>query len=170
MAGVFAGFVSEAIYGNKSKLRFVSSPTLLEWCRIVFVELVICVAYESIVEYYWHRAMHLEVFYARLHKFHHYYKAPEVFDDMMIHPIEAFGYYCILYAPPFLFPISCQAFVLYMIVMGLFGVWDHSGVRLTVPGLYDSKEHDLHHEKFVVNFGFPFMIIDKISGTYLAPS
>ena len=34
---------------------------------------------------------------AALHRHHHFYKSPQPFDDLCIHPLEAFGYYVILY-------------------------------------------------------------------------
>lgn len=57
----------------------------------------------------------------------------------MIHPLEAFGYYLQLYSPPFIIPMPVSSFAVYMIVCGLCGVLDHSGVALSVPGLYDTK-------------------------------
>ena len=168
MAGCFAGFVAEAISRGQSRLVLSAwvSLTPLDWLRIVCVELVLLLAYESLVEYWWHRAMHTDVLYKAMHKLHHVNKAPEPFDDFMIHPVEAMGYYCILYAPPFIFPTSLQSFVLYMIVCGVCGVADHSGVKLKFPGLYDSQDHDLHHSRTNVNYGFPFNYTDKLFGTY----
>jgi len=104
------------------------------------------VAYQLFVEYYWHRLMHLPWFYKRFHKMHHCYKAPRPFDDLYIHPLESFGYYCILYAPPFLFQIHALGFALYMATMGTAGVLDHSGVRAKVPLLYNTEDHDMHHQ------------------------
>ena len=99
--------------------------------------------------------LHLPPLYKRFHKYHHAYKDPEPFDDMYIHPLEAFCYYCILYAPPFLFSCHIFAFISYMIVMGLAGTLDHSGIRVHVPGIYDASDHDRHHSKFNVNYAFP---------------
>lgn len=82
--------------------------------------------------------MHLRPVYARLHKFHHFYKSPEPFDDLMIHPLEAFGYYLQLYSPPFVIAMPLSSFLVYMAVCGVCGVLDHSGVKLSVPGLYDT--------------------------------
>lgn len=168
MAGCFAGAVAEAISRGHSRLVLSAwtSLTSLDWLRIVCVELIILLAYESLVEYWWHRAMHTEFLYKTMHKLHHINKAPEPFDDMMIHPVEAAGYYCILYAPPFLFPTTLQSFVLYMIVCGLCGVADHSGIKLRFLGIYDAYDHDLHHSKTNVNYGFPFCLTDKMFGTY----
>ena len=126
----------------------------------------IAVIYEHVVEYYWHRLMHIKYFYSMFHKYHHFYKAPEVWDDMYIHPIEAFGYYCILYSPPLIFHTHIYAFILYMIVMGICGVLDHSGIKFSIPVLYNTKDHDLHHSRFNVNYCFPFPLMDIIHNTY----
>lgn len=129
-------------------------------------DLLKAVIFQSVAEYYWHRMMHLKFFYVRFHKIHHYYKSPEPWDDMYIHPLEAFGYYCILYAPPFIMPMHYVAFIGYMIVMGICGVMDHSGIRFKVPGLYNTEDHDNHHLKFEVNYSFPFPHMDILHGTF----
>jgi sterol desaturase/sphingolipid hydroxylase (fatty acid hydroxylase superfamily) len=130
-------------------------------------DFIIAVVYECVAEYYWHRLMHTKYFYSIFHKFHHYYKAPEIWDDMYIHPVEAFGYYCILYAPPFLFHTHVISFILYMIFMGICGVLDHSGIRIKDPfNIYSTEDHDLHHSKFNINYGFPLPIMDILHGTY----
>lgn len=133
---------------------------------MLLLQLVVAAAWENIAEYYWHRMMHLKAFYATFHKYHHFYKSPEPWDDMYIHPMEAFGYYCILYGPPFLFPIHYVAFLIYMVIMGLTGIIDHSGVKFSVPGFYNSEDHDNHHVKFEVNYGFPFPYLDMLHGTF----
>ena len=112
---------------------------------------------------------HLPFFYRHFHKLHHFYKSPQPFDDLLIHPLEAFGYYLILYSPAFLVPQSVLSFLLYMAVMGVCGVLDHCGVDMRVLGLYDSREHDEHHRLFSFNFAFPFPFMDKLHGTYRAP-
>lgn len=129
-------------------------------------QVIIACTYECIVEYYWHCFMHTRLCYAAFHKMHHHYKAPEPWDDMYIHPLEAFGYYCILYGPPFLFAIHCRAFIAYMVIMGLCGVLDHAGIHFDVPGLYNTVDHDNHHAKFEVNYAFPFPYMDLLHGTY----
>ena len=43
------------------------------------------------------------IFVHRRRQMHHYYKSPQPFDDMYIHPLEALGYYLILYSPAFVF-------------------------------------------------------------------
>ena len=160
----------------------------------VILDFMLAVLYQSVLEYYWHRLMHTKQFYATFHKYHHHYKSPEPYDDMYIHPLEAFGnflllilvvnivttnillhithtsfiagYYCILYSYPIFFNTHYIAFIAYMIVMGLAGVLDHSGIRFYVPFIYSTCDHDLHHKKFDVNYAFPFPFMDMIHGTY----
>ena len=61
---------------------------------------------------------------------HHYYKSPQPFDDMYIHPLEAAGYYCILYSPAFIFRMHWIGFAVYMAIMGTCGVLDHCGIQV----------------------------------------
>ena len=156
-----------------------------------------CVLQQSVLEFYWHWAMHTPPLYRRLHAIHHYYKSPQPFDDLCIHPLEACGYFCILYSPaavdlvaPLLQPLlgpramlgPCHviAFVAYMALCGVCGVLDHSGVRVRValPGgrtLYDTEEHDAHHScgfglGTALNLGFPFAALDRLHGTYVSPA
>jgi hypothetical protein len=51
-------------------------------------------------------------------------------------PLPAFC--SILYSPPFTVATHWAAFAVYMGVMGIAGVMDHSGVRWAVPWLYDT--------------------------------
>jgi sterol desaturase/sphingolipid hydroxylase (fatty acid hydroxylase superfamily) len=164
IASVFAGFTTECSirrlnYMSFDRLDFGMLPHIL-------LQILVAISYESIVEYYWHRLMHTKIFYATFHKYHHFYKSPEPWDDMYIHPLEAFGYYCILYGPPFLFKIHYSAFIAYMIIMGIFGISDHSGVKFAIPGLYNTVDHDNHHLKFEVNYSFPFPYMDLLHGTF----
>lgn len=124
--------------------------------------------HENVLEYYWHRAMHLSFFYRTMHRFHHFYKAPEPFDDLMIHPLEGFGYYCIMYSPALLYRCHWSVFFLYVVWMGLTGVFDHSGIKVHAPlGMYASIDHDRHHELVDVNFGFPHPFLDILHGTFV---
>ena len=97
---------------------------------------------------------------------HHTYTSPEPFDDLYIHPLEAFGYYIILYSPAYLFPISGLSFIMYMMIMGLFGVLDHSGIAISIGSLYNTRDHDFHHSKYRVNYAFPFPFMDIMHNTY----
>lgn len=117
---LMASILTELTINNKTSLNFneinqFGTINIIKYFFIAFI-------YENIIEYYWHRAMHLSLFYKTFHKYHHYYKYPEPFDDMYIHPLEAIGYYMILLSPPFLFNMHIYSFLMYMIVMGVWSV------------------------------------------------
>ena len=109
--------------------------------------------------------MHTDYCYARFHKIHHTYKSPFPFGDLYIHPIEAFGYYLILFSPPCLFQMHVYPFMIYMSLMGLCGVLDHSGINFDFY-IYNSEFHGIHHQTFQWNYAFPLPIMDHIFGTY----
>ena len=146
-------------------------------CAVQLLQGVLAsLAVQSVLEYYWHALMHTPFFYARLHRYHHFYKAPQVFDDLMIHPVEAFGYYCILFSPAVLVRQHWAAFLAYMSLCGVFGILDHSGIAVTLLGrtVYDTRAHDVHHQKgfgpgVYVNLAFPFTLMDVVHRTFVAP-
>jgi sterol desaturase/sphingolipid hydroxylase (fatty acid hydroxylase superfamily) len=164
LATLFAITSTELLLCNKGKMYFDKEHVTN--IATLFIEIFTACMIELVFEYIFHRIMHTEFFYKAFHKFHHYYKAPIPFDDMMIHPFEAFLYYCILYSPPFLIPMNPKSHIVYMILMGTCGILDHCGIRLSIPFLYDSVFHDEHHRLFNVNYGFPFSFLDVLLGTY----
>eukprot|EP00128_Syssomonas_multiformis_P001965 Colp12_sorted_trinity150504_noHs@10532 len=161
MASTFAGAVVEFTCRGSTGIHFEDASVWWE----IFI-LVSAITYQCVAEYYWHRIMHLPWFYRNFHKIHHYYKSPEPFCDMTIHPLEAFGYYCILYGPCVIFRIHAYTFFSYMVVMGITGVMDHSGVKASFPLLYNTEDHDKHHSDFNVNYSFPFPHMDILHGTF----
>jgi sterol desaturase/sphingolipid hydroxylase (fatty acid hydroxylase superfamily) len=164
IASTFAAVTTECSVQGLNRVRF--GAVGIKEVPVLLGELLGAVVFQSVVEYYWHRLMHTKLCYAQFHKLHHFYKSPEVWDDMYIHPLEATGYYCILYAPPFLFPTHRNTFLAYMVVMGICGVMDHSGIHARIPGLYNTVDHDNHHLKFEVNYSFPFPYMDLLHGTF----
>ena len=170
VASIFAFLITEATMWGMTRLRFEATYNNNEIqvyiCVLVVRDLLLAVMWQSVLEYYWHRLMHTKCCYKMMHKYHHANKSPEPFDDMYIHPLEAFGYYCILYSYPVVFECHFNAFVTYMVIMGLCGVLDHSGIRVCIPYLYDTRDHDLHHERFDVNYAFPFPYMDILHNTW----
>ena len=172
VSACFAGAVAEATQRG----RALTLECGREGCALsVLNGLVLSLALQSVLEMYWHWLMHTGICYRLLHRHHHFYKAPQVWDDLCIHPAEAFGYYCILYCPALLIPrLHVASFLLYMAVCGLLGVLDHSGVSVKLFG-YDSRVHDEHHRLGFgagvhINLAFPFTLLDRLHGTYVGPT
>lgn len=53
-----------------------------------------------------------------------------------MHPFEAIGYSVVLFAPAFLWAMPVSSLALYIMTVSACATLDHSGVTLTVPGLY----------------------------------
>ena len=141
-ASCIAFLVTELCMRGMSRISF-TSPKEYGYSSIIR-DIIFAVTYENFAEYYWHRFLHSKIMYKRFHKFHHYVKSPEPWDDMYIHPIEAIIYYFILYAPPFLFQCHYISFLIYMIIMGLCGTLDHSGIKINIPGI--------KFQHFIINY------------------
>ena len=197
VSALFAGATAEATARGHSSLTSWTAPPLTS-----LVALVKIILWQSVLEYYWHRAMHAPRLYKRLHKYHHHYKSPRPFDDLFIHPLEAAGYCAILYSSAFVCgEVPIASFLAYMAIMGVCGIIDHCGVRFRVGfgfgfgerngcgdgdgekksisktitettgadigvEVYASRFHDLHHERFDVNYAFPFAFMDALHGTF----
>jgi sterol desaturase/sphingolipid hydroxylase (fatty acid hydroxylase superfamily) len=41
-----------------------------------------------------------------------------------------------------------------------------AGVRIRIPLLYDTADHDAHHAYYNVNYAFPFPLMDRLHGTH----
>ena len=165
LSALYATAVTEA---HLRSLTSLSPLTLTPPVTLPFT-LALSILWQCVLEYYWHRMQHLPFCYRWMHKLHHFYTSPQPFDDLLIHPLEAAGYYVILYSPAFVIPQSLWSFLCYMTVMGVCGVVDHAGIRVQCGGVYDSAEHDEHHRLFTVNYSFPFTFMDRLHGTYRPP-
>lgn len=109
------------------------------WLMLLW-EFILPHIYQGVLEYYWHRFLHSPLMYKRFHKVHHYYKSPEPFDDMYIHPFEAFAYYIILFSPALVIKMHISCFLVYMAICGITGIMDHSGIRF-VSFIYNTEDH-----------------------------
>ncbi|EAW16917.1 sterol desaturase family protein [Aspergillus fischeri NRRL 181] len=113
--------------------------------------------------YYVHRALHHPSIYAYIHKMHHKYTTPVAFAAEYAHPVE----HLLANVLPIMFPLYLKgAHFLTVMAFGVFELWeaaaDHSGYDfLKLP---PAELHDLHHEKFRVNYG-TIGLMDWIHGT-----
>lgn len=170
----FALASCELFQRSRGSLHSSCGPGHAACASQLLVGVLKSLALQSVLEYYWHALMHTPWCYAHLHRFHHFYKAPQVFDDLMIHPVEAFGYYCLLFCPSVLVRQHWAAFLVYMALCGVFGILDHSGIAVQLLGVYDTRAHDVHHQKgfgpsVYVNLAFPFTLMDVAHRTFVAP-
>ncbi|KAH9071231.1 hypothetical protein Ae201684P_003129 [Aphanomyces euteiches] len=130
LAATCAMVSTELHMRGHSQMTFDASPSIATIVR----QIIVACVFENTVEYYWHCLLHCRFLYTRVHK-----------RRVLL----------VLYGP-FVFSMHVSAFAIYMIIMGTFGVLDHSGLPFRIPLVYNSEDHAMHHAKVIVNLGFPF--------------
>ncbi|KAA6413813.1 MAG: sterol desaturase [Lasallia pustulata] len=141
-------------------------PTLKEMMRhFIYGNLA-----REILAYYVHRCLHHRWFYARHHKLHHSFTTPIAFTGLYTTPVEHFFADIIPIVLPLALiayyyePVHILSFNIFLISVLLVGTAEHSGYNFAQPPV--SKAHDLHHEKFNVNYG-SLHFMDWLHGTDL---
>ncbi|KEQ78483.1 C-4 sterol methyl oxidase [Aureobasidium pullulans EXF-150] len=126
-------------------------------------DFVFGLAAREISFYYIHRLLHHPSIYAYVHKKHHKFTAPMAFSAQYAHPFE----HIIANVLPIFLPLAMKGTNILSFGMFLsFELWeaaaDHSGYDFVK--LPPAAIHDLHHEKFRVNYS-TIGIMDWIHGT-----
>ncbi|KDQ15753.1 hypothetical protein BOTBODRAFT_31639 [Botryobasidium botryosum FD-172 SS1] len=140
-------------------LRFDAAlPSLAECIREISLSMLM----REVFFYYSHRILHHPSIYPRIHKTHHRFTAPVALAAQYAHPIE--------HLVANILPIVLPSLILRSHIVTF---WIFLAIELaettTVHSGYDflhgaAKMHDLHHEKFVVNYG-TLGLLDWVHGT-----
>ncbi|KAF9887718.1 hypothetical protein FE257_009671 [Aspergillus nanangensis] len=135
-----------------------SFPALPELIRDIAISLLL----REILFYYAHRFLHQPYFYVRIHKLHHRFTAPIALAAQFAHPIEQiFANALPISLPPQLLGSHVLTFWVYLAYELVNTATVHSGYDF----FHDkAKMHDLHHEKFNLNYG-SIGLLDWLHGT-----
>lgn len=139
----------------------IDDTTVPTWEELVR-DILVCILLREVLFYYSHRLLHHPRLYARIHKMHHRFVAPVALAAQYAHPIEqVFANTLPITLPPQLLGSHVLTFWAYLAL--------ELGGTATVHSGYDffrgmARMHDLHHEKFNVNYG-SIGLLDWIYGT-----
>ncbi|KAJ5793234.1 uncharacterized protein N7503_009212 [Penicillium pulvis] len=112
--------------------------------------------------YYSHRLLHVPYFYRKIHKKHHRFTAPIALAAQFAHPLEQ------IFANALPISLPPQLLKSHVLTFWAFLAWELFNTA-TVHSGYDffhnkAKMHDLHHEKFNLNYG-SIGLLDWVHGT-----
>ncbi|KAJ5426201.1 hypothetical protein N7465_001271 [Penicillium sp. CMV-2018d] len=145
--------------GLKSTYRIETSlPGPVEIFRDVFLSLLM----REALFYYSHRILHIPSLYIRIHKKHHRFTAPIALAAQFAHPIEhIFANTLPITLPPQLLGSHIVTFWVFLAYELVNTATVHSGYDFFC---HKARAHDLHHEKFNLNYG-SLGLLDWVHGT-----
>jgi len=113
-----------------------------------------------------HKILHLRCVYGYVHKHHHRQISPSRghYDAINVHPFEFLvGEYLNLFC---FWMIPCHVFsvLLFLLVAVVAATLNHTRYDVSIPGVYDPKDHLVHHRLPDANFGQYTMFWDKLYG------
>jgi methylsterol monooxygenase len=144
---------------SRSSYRIeVSLPNFPEIVRDFLLSLLM----REALFYYSHRLLHIPYLYVRIHKKHHRFTAPIALAAQFAHPIEQ------IFANALPISLPPQLLHSHVLTFWIFLAWELFNT-VTVHSGYDffrnkAKMHDLHHEKFNLNYG-SVGLLDWVHGT-----
>lgn len=152
-----------ALYMTGFDHSFMNFDPTIPSLKTFIVDLFFGLVAREVLFYYVHRVLHHPRIYVYIHKMHHKYITPVAFAAEYAHPIE----HILANVLPITLPLYLKgAHGLSIMAFVTFELWeaaaDHSGYDfLKLP---PAELHDLHHEKFRVNYG-TIGLMDWIHGT-----
>jgi sterol desaturase/sphingolipid hydroxylase (fatty acid hydroxylase superfamily) len=162
---------------------FSSSPSQFAWktseltCGNTLVALpLLYITYDFFYTLF-HRGLHHRKVYKYIHKHHHRQKAPSRgnVDAVNVHPVEfLIGEYNHLFAlwlvSRFLVPVHVLTTLVFIVLGGFLASLNHTRFDLStsgwLKGLYEVRNHDVHHWFPESNYGQYLMLWDHVFGSF----
>ena len=105
-----------------------------------------------------------------IHNMHHeIIESEHLFWSYYAHPIDFLLGSIISMLPLYLCANGYLGLV-HLSLEGLNGLFNHHGIIVSIPHVYDARFHDDHHRFFHVNYALNFKFFDVLFNTYRAPN
>ena len=162
---LLSGFAAATLYG----LTRVSNVSWSEVTLLNTLPAILLVLLGNDVLYWgYHRLMHTDFFWHRLHYIHHESRSPNSLRHTFYeHPVDFFfGTLCAV-LPLLVVPIHIVAAIVCLFLQTFLAIAYHSGHDIRVPGLFTSRRHDDHHRFCFGNSAQNFALVDILFGTVI---
>jgi len=122
----------------------------------------------DVLYYAYHRLMHTDFFWRRLHYIHHEAVTPAgLHDTFYEHPVDFFvGTLCAT-APLLIVPIHIATAMTCLFLQTFLALAYHSGHEIRVPAIFTARRHDDHHRYYRGNYAQNFALVDMLFGTVI---
>jgi sterol desaturase/sphingolipid hydroxylase (fatty acid hydroxylase superfamily) len=153
-------------------LFFMAHGRNISWTAVTVVNTLVAVAVvmvaNDVLYYGYHRLMHTDFFWNRMHYIHHEAVSPGGLSDTFYeHPVDFFvGTLCAT-APLLIVPINIGAAVTCLFLQTFLAVAYHSGHEIRLPAVFTARRHDDHHRYYRGNYAQNFAIVDLVFGTVI---
>jgi lathosterol oxidase len=158
------GIALWAVFNGYSRVVFDTSAYGLP--LLVFTSFLPPVIFH-VLAFLVHRLYHTAFFFKHIHYVHHKARTPTFVDGLAMHPIEVVTSALVLVSPAFIVPVHIAAFGLYLTLVGVHELLDHSGIRLQIFPMSASTHHDEHHRVVRRCYAQTFTWLDDLFGTGL---
>jgi sterol desaturase/sphingolipid hydroxylase (fatty acid hydroxylase superfamily) len=153
-------------------LAFLAHGPTVYWTDVTLMNTVVAVVLvmlgNDVLYYAYHRLMHTDFFWNRMHYIHHEAVSPGGLSDTFYeHPVDFFAGTLCATLPLLVVPINIGAAVTCLFLQTFLAVAYHSGHEIRVPALFTARRHDDHHRYYRGNYAQNFAIVDLVFGTVI---
>jgi len=130
------------------------------------------IVFADICIYWIHRIEHTNSFlYKHIHKPHHSHIYVTPFASHAFNPIDGWAQSWPYVFFAFIFPFHNWLNLIVLVIVNFWTINIHDQISLVqAKGLINGAgHHDMHHRKFLFNYGEYFTIMDRLFGTYADP-
>ena len=162
---LLSGFAGVTLY-------FLAHGHNVSWTEVSLTNTLLAVAIvmigNDVLYYAYHRLMHTDFFWNRMHYIHHEAVSPGGLRDTFYeHPVDFFvGTLCAT-LPLLIVPINIAAAVTCLFLQTFLAVAYHSGHEIRVPAIFTARRHDDHHRYYRGNYAQNFALVDMVFGTVI---